>query len=154
CVSPTGCNANGLPSFNGQRNCCPQNCTCSSPSGCPSGQYSACFQLIHGSHPHIHGQPSYFRSSAGEAVYWWGEKDYPRFMKWDSQTGLGVPVPGSSRLVDPDLNRVSADDSDLAPQNPQTQGGFGFLMGGMPGGLMSVSANGLSNAVLWANVPR
>ena len=30
CVSPTGCNASGLPSFNGQQNCCPQNCTCSS----------------------------------------------------------------------------------------------------------------------------
>jgi hypothetical protein len=93
CVSSNGCNASGIPSFNGQQNCCPQNCTCPS-AGCSTGQYSACFQLIHGSHPHIHGQPCYFRNSTGvETVYWWGEKDYPRYMRWKSEQGLVVPLP-------------------------------------------------------------
>ncbi len=146
CMSPTGCNANGFPSFQGSQNCCLSGCT----------NTEACIDLIHGSHPHIHGQPCYLSNASGTGgtVFWWGEKDYPRYMTWNASQGTVVPVPGSSKPVDNALNRVSTDSSDLAPNNPSTLAGSGFMMGGMPGGLMSLSANGVSNAILWANVPR
>jgi hypothetical protein len=146
CNASNGCNASGLPDVNGTQNCCPNGCTCpNGPASCFGGNtYSSCFGLIHGSHPHVHGQPVYLPNGAGSGgtVFWWGEKDYPRYAQWSSQTGTFSQTPTKAS------NLVST--TDEAPDNPSNDP-IHFMMNAMPGGMMSLSSNGTSNAVLWAS---
>ncbi len=81
CQQANACNARGLPVFDagGTEVCCPSGCTGS----------AVCQNLIHGSHPHLHGQPSYLDNGAGTGgtVFWWAEKDFPRSMPWTAAGG-------------------------------------------------------------------
>jgi hypothetical protein len=122
------------------------NICCTSDSPCPQ---------IHGSMPHIHGQPCFLPNAAqtGGQLFWWGEKDFPRQLPWSSTQGCPTDssnncISGLSKLS----NRVSTDSSDAAPSNANVPDRF--YVRAMPGAMMSLSANGKSGAVLWANVPQ
>jgi len=151
CNAANSCDSNGFPvTSGGSTVCCPGGCSCpSGQTGSCSG-YTACGPLVHGSHPHIHGQPSFLADSSGISgtIFWWGEKDYPRFAKWSGSTQGITPVTGSSLPVDNVLNRLSNSSSDLAPTFQVGDGNSG-----MPGGLTALASNGTLNATLWANVP-
>jgi hypothetical protein len=117
-----------------------------------------------GSMPHIHGQPCYLDngSRTGGTVFWWGEKDSPRYAPWNAS--LGCMTDGQNKCICPSgatsmctnamtqtSNLVSTSRSDRAPSNAG-QGASTFYVAAMPGALMSLSANGASSPVLWANV--
>jgi hypothetical protein len=129
CTATNGCDSNGVPvSTGGTQACCPQGCTALDGS-------NGCAPLVRESYPHVHGAPCYLDGAA----FWWAEKDYPRFMTWDATQGYFT---GS-------VERVSNDATDLAPAPS-----YGVNDDGHPGGLMSLSANGTKDALLWAVVPQ
>jgi hypothetical protein len=127
-TSPKYCDGLGQAVWNGTANCCPDGCETQN-KGCVS---------VHGSNPHIHGQPSYFNGN----VYYWPEKDYPRYLGYDPTQGVftGTPTPTAGR--------VSADPGDKGP--PIVNGN---QFSGMPGGMGQLSSNGNANTILWALVP-
>jgi hypothetical protein len=150
------CDANLIPRFApgpGAQSCCPNGClripTPSDPfTGAPN-YGDACEWDVLGSYPHVHGQPCYLNGT----LFWWSEKDFPRFASYD-------PTSGSMGPIDAQASRVSASPSDRAPPNDTNVGGsptdgsrMAFFEKGMPGGMPSLSANGASSAVLWALVP-
>ncbi|MGO8673339.1 MAG: carbohydrate-binding protein [Capsulimonadaceae bacterium] len=77
---------------------------------------------------HIHGSPVYFDAGAARFIYLWGENDYLRAFELDGST-LNPTAVATSTMKAP----VSG--------------------AGMPGGFLSVSANGTSNGILWASTP-
>lgn len=89
-------------------------------------------QPVTGPH-HIHGSPLYWNGR----VYVWPEEDDLLMWPFDTATGR-VQNPGSP-------NRFRVTD----PGNPAYPGGSP----GMPGGFLSLSANGTSNGIIWANKP-
>ena len=92
------------------------------------------FQAIYGQGTsHIHGAPVYFNSDAnGPTTYVWGENDVLRGFLFNSTTGLLNPTPfATSTMTAPVTNNDGA----------------------MPGGFLSISANGNSNGILWASTP-
>jgi len=93
--------------------------------------------VITGSHPHIHGSPVYWNGT----VYWWAEKDFPRYLAWDSTNGKFSSTPTDTG------SRLSTDTNDRAPGPPTNDPGTA-----MPGGRLFVSANGTSNGVIWGLV--
>jgi hypothetical protein len=124
------CDSTGFPSFNPGPN--PQVCC---PSGCEG--LNNCQNLVLGSHPHIHGQPVY----GNGALFWWAEKDYPKFIAWNASSGTF----GGSGVI------TQVSNTDVAPGQTSTAS---YEYGAMPGGLMSMSSNGgSSNAILWAMAP-
>jgi hypothetical protein len=138
------CNDAGVPTWSSPvRACCgpgsleaaaDQASNCNPPNGY-SQPDDACTKAVQYGYAHIHGQPTYWNGR----LYWWPEKDFPRYTTWSASTG-----PGS---ISNTGSRVSDDLADRAPNNPD--GG----VAGMPGGLTSVSADGTEWGVLWANVP-
>ncbi|AXC16064.1 hypothetical protein ACPOL_6856 (plasmid) [Acidisarcina polymorpha] len=85
------------------------------------------FQAVYGrGSSHIHGTPIYFSGK----VYVWGENDYLRGFHFSS--GLFNTSP-------------FAESSMTAPVTHDN--------GAMPGGFLSVSANGTTNAIIWASTP-
>ena len=92
------------------------------------------FQAIYGQGTsHIHGAPVYFNSDMnGPTTYVWGENDVLRGFLFNSTTGLLNPTPfATSTMTAPATNNDGA----------------------MPGGFLSISANGNSNGILWASTP-
>lgn len=92
------------------------------------------FQAIFGNGTqHIHGTPIYFNSQAvGPAVYVWGENDFLRAYTFGTTTQLLNSTPFAlSTMSAPETNNHSA----------------------MPGGFMSISANGKNNGIVWAATP-
>ncbi len=92
------------------------------------------FQAIYGQGTsHIHGAPVYFNSDAnGPTTYVWGENDVLRGFLFNATTGLLNPTPfATSTMTAPVTNNDGA----------------------MPGGFLSISANGNSNGILWASTP-
>ncbi len=92
------------------------------------------FQAIYGSGTsHIHGTPIYFNNPTnGPTIYIWGENDVLRMFTLNSSTGLISTTPQATSSV-------------TAPAT--------HADGAMPGGFMSLSANGTTNQVLWASTP-
>ena len=79
--------------------------------------------------PHLHGAPTYWDvSPARGLVFHWGEKDYLKRFDYDRVSGRLVP-------------ETVLKSDDLASKDR------------MPGGLISLSANGISNGVVWATSP-
>jgi hypothetical protein len=83
-----------------------------------------------GSGPHLHGAWTYWPVSATRAyVYHWGEKDFMRRFDYDRTTGQ--------------INPGSVVTGDVLAKP------FPF----MPGGLISLSANGTKDGLLWITLP-
>jgi Bacterial Ig-like domain (group 3)/MBG domain (YGX type)/PQQ-like domain len=82
---------------------------------------------------HIHGTPVYFNSDKnGPTTYVWGENDVLRGFLFNQTTGLLNTTPfATSTMTAPVTNNDGA----------------------MPGGFLSISANGNSNGILWASTP-
>ncbi len=92
------------------------------------------FQAIYGlGTSHIHGAPVYFNGDAnGPTTYVWGENDVLRGFLFNATTGLLNTTPfATSTMTAPATNNDGA----------------------MPGGFLSISANGNSNGILWASTP-
>ena len=92
------------------------------------------FQAIYGKGTsHIHGGPVYFDSDQnGPTTYVWGENDVLREFLFNPTTGLLNTTPlATSTMTAPVTNNDGA----------------------MPGGFLSISANGNQNGILWASTP-
>jgi len=92
------------------------------------------FQAIYGNGTsHIHGSPVYFNSGVnGPSVYLWGENDVLRAFQFNASGGLLNTTPfAKSSMTAPATHAESA----------------------MPGGFLSVSANGTQNGIVWASTP-
>jgi hypothetical protein len=90
----------------------------------PTGRYSGWM-----SGPHLHGTPTYWQVSANKGyVYHWGEKD--RLKRFDHDRLSWQLVPASA-----------------APGDVLAENGL------MPGGLISLSANGTHDGLLWITLP-
>jgi hypothetical protein len=92
------------------------------------------FQAIMGAGTqHIHGTPIYFNSqAAGPIVYVWGENDFLRAFSFDgTKQQLVTPPRAMSTMTAPETNNNGA----------------------MPGGFLSISANGGTNGIIWAATP-
>jgi hypothetical protein len=92
------------------------------------------FQAVYGvGSSHIHGGPIYFDSDVnGPSTYVWGENDVLRGFLFNTTTGLLTTTPfAKSTMTAPATNNDYA----------------------MPGGFLSISANGNSNGILWASTP-
>ena len=77
---------------------------------------------------HIHGGPVYFDSANGQFIYLWGENDYLHVFQFNNGTINSTPVANSTML---------------APMSNV----------GMPGGFLSISANGNQDGIVWAYTP-
>jgi hypothetical protein len=94
--------------------------------------------------PHLHGSPTYWRGANPSYgyLYHWAEKDYPRQFQYNVATGLlnTASLQGSQSIAVPAHVLLSP--------NTVTAGGDSV----MPGGMMSLSANGNSahSAILWS----
>jgi fibronectin type 3 domain-containing protein len=77
---------------------------------------------------HIHGGPAYYNSGSGQYVYLWGENDYLRAYQFNGSLFNSNAVAVSTMTA------------------PMTNTG-------MPGGFLSISANGNTNGILWALTP-
>ena len=82
---------------------------------------------------HIHGAPIYFDSAVnGPTTYVWGENDYLRAFTFSPTTGLMTTKPlATSTMTAPVTNNDGA----------------------MPGGFLTVSANGDKDGIVWAATP-
>jgi Ricin-type beta-trefoil lectin domain-like len=92
------------------------------------------FQAIFGNGTqHIHGTPVYFNSAtAGPLLYVWGENDFLRAYSFNATTQLiSATARAKSTMTAPETNNFSA----------------------MPGGFLSISANGTKNGIIWASTP-
>jgi Bacterial Ig-like domain (group 3)/MBG domain (YGX type)/PQQ enzyme repeat len=92
------------------------------------------FQAVYGKGTsHIHGTPIYFNSDQnGPTVYVWGENDVLRGFVYNPTTRLVNTTPfATSEMTAPVTNNDGA----------------------MPGGFLTVSANGDDKGILWASTP-
>jgi outer membrane protein assembly factor BamB len=96
------------------------------------------FQGVYGyGSSHIHGTPVYFNSAInGPSFYVWGENDYLRGFQFNGAGGLIASSPFATSTM-------------TAPTT--------HIGGAMPGGFLSVSANGGANGgangIVWASTP-
>ena len=98
------------------------------PSNDPNPEVARFLDWGHG--PHLHGAWTYWAASSTRGyVYHWAEKDYLRRFDYDPATGQINPASGVSGKV-------------LAKAYPV-----------MPGGLISLSANGTNAGLLWVTLP-
>ena len=92
------------------------------------------FQAVFGTgSSHIHGTPIFFDSATnGPTVYLWGENDFLRAFQFSRSTGRFQTTP----------SYVSSMKAPMTNAN-----------GAMPGGFLSISANGNMNGIVWASTP-
>ena len=81
-----------------------------------------------GASGHIHGGPVYYNAGAAQYVYLWGENDILRAFQFNGTTFNSTAI-GTGAVKAPASGT------------------------GMPGGFMSLSANGTSNGIIWASTP-
>lgn len=74
---------------------------------------------------HLHGSPIYWEGSKGKHIYVWSEHDFPKAFKFNGS--LFEPTPAMKGTF---------------PAPP-----------GMTGAMLSLSANGAQNGIVWANLP-
>ena len=90
--------------------------------------------------PHLHGAPTYWQVSPDTGyLFLWGEKDYLKRFTHDRLSGLII-----ADLDHTEFGNVRALGEDL-PERP------GSWV--MPGGLISLSANGTKDGILWITLP-
>jgi len=94
---------------------------------------------------HIHGLPVVFHSSTGTYVYVWAEKDYLKRFE--------LLANGSSYELSP---KKGKDAPNSKPVHAPRPGLKPLLVNSMPGGMLSLSANGadIETAIVWASMPR
>jgi hypothetical protein len=87
--------------------------------------------------PHLHGSPTYWDSTYGY-LYVWGEKDYLRSYRFDKNT-----------------KKFEQDSSNPPGIKLHRQGPILAIHDTMPGGMLSVSANGSKEhtGIVWATLP-
>jgi outer membrane protein assembly factor BamB len=86
---------------------------------------------------HLHGTPVYWRSTArGSMLFVWGENERLRAFSLDDTTG-------AAKLLGHGIDVASATLAD--PHNQS--------FGGMPGGMLTLSANGGDDGIVWATAP-
>ncbi|WP_161557462.1 lectin-like domain-containing protein [Acidisarcina polymorpha] len=92
------------------------------------------FQAIFGyGTSHIHGTPVYFDSAAhGPSTYVWGENDFLRGYRFNAAGGLLDATPFAKSTMTAPTTHIS---------------------GAMPGGFLSISADGGTNGIIWASTP-
>lgn len=96
--------------------------------------------------PHLHGSPTYWRGPDARYgnLYVWGEKDYLKLYRYDTRNQefetKSVSVLRSGGLLE---------------VIPHAQGNILALPNTMPGGMLSVSANGnqSGSGIVWATLP-
>ena len=74
---------------------------------------------------HLHGSPVYWEGPKGKHIYVWSEHDFAKAFKFNGSTFAPAPAMKS-----------------LMPAPP-----------GMTGAMLSISANGAQNGIVWANLP-
>lgn len=74
---------------------------------------------------HLHGSPLYWNGPLGQHIYVWSEHDYAKAFKFNGSALSTAPVMKSTMPAPP----------------------------GMPGAMLSLSANGATNGIVWANLP-
>jgi hypothetical protein len=85
---------------------------------------------------HLHGTPIYVNTSGGARLFAWGENGTLREFSLD-------PASGQVRLMAHGADVASADIASSAS----------LTMGGMPGGMLAASSQGLSDAIVWTTAP-
>ena len=94
---------------------------------------------------HIHGAPVYWNGPAGKRVYVWGESDHLKAFQFNGTSFNNTPVSQSAAW------------SPATGGNPPlcTNTGGTIYESCMPGGFLSISANGgtAGTGILWANTP-
>jgi hypothetical protein len=87
--------------------------------------------------PHLHGSPTYWNSTYGY-LYVWGEKDFLRSYRFDRNT-----------------KKFEQDSGNPSAIKLYKQGPIMALHDTMPGGMLSVSANGSKEhtGIVWATLP-
>ena len=83
---------------------------------------------------HIHGSPVYFNSAKGQFIYLWGENDYLHVYQFTNGAASNQGTINSTPVANSTMRA------------PVTNVG-------MPGGFMSISANGNQNGIVWAYTP-
>jgi outer membrane protein assembly factor BamB len=91
--------------------------------------------------PHLHGSPAFWHGSAGDYVYIWAEQDYLRRFAFRADGTLD-PTPVTGNLVGPECLHLNdgrhPPDGEMCP---------------MPGGMLSISADGQAAGILWSTLP-
>jgi hypothetical protein len=87
--------------------------------------------------PHLHGTPAYWKGANASYVFIWAEQDYLRRFNVKPDGTLDSP---------PLVGGIAGPACDTKDQPPG-------LMCPMPGGMLSVSANGNTSGIVWATVP-
>ena len=80
---------------------------------------------------HLHGSPVYWNGK----LFAWGENETLRM--------FSIDVTGQTRLLAHGADFASADLADLTNNS----------LGGMPGGMLTLSSNGLRDGIIWATAP-
>jgi hypothetical protein len=96
------------------------------------------FQAVHsrGHTGHLHGSPIYWNGPNGPHIYLWGENDFVRAFPFYAATRKSLAYVGTT---------ADSVGSDYSPALTSVYG--------MPGGMLSLSANGAKNGILWATTP-
>ncbi len=96
------------------------------------------FQAVHsrGSSGHLHGGPVYWNGPNGPHIYLWGENDFARAYPFYPASGSTAAYFGTT---------ASSVGPDYSPALTSVYG--------MPGGFLSLSANGAQNGIIWATTP-
>lgn len=86
---------------------------------------------------HLHGSPAYWKSAAhGPMLFVWGENGHLRAYALDIATGKAKFLAHGAELASENL------------ANPKNRS-----LGGMPGGMLAISANGEIDGIVWATAP-
>jgi outer membrane protein assembly factor BamB len=86
---------------------------------------------------HLHGSPAYWKSAAhGPMLFVWGENGNLRAFTLDIASGKAKLLAHGAEFASEDL------------ANPANHS-----LGGMPGGMLAVSANGENDGIVWATAP-
>jgi outer membrane protein assembly factor BamB len=94
--------------------------------------------------PHLHGSPGYWQSLNGNYVYIWAEQDYLRRFTVRSDGTLD-PTPARGDVTGPKCVDSHAHGGESGPP--------GDRMCPMPGGMLSISADGKASGIVWATLP-
>ena len=86
---------------------------------------------------HLHGSPAYWKSAAhGPMLFVWGENGNLRAFTLDTTSGKAKLLAHGAEFASEDL------------ANPANHS-----LGGMPGGMLAVSAHGEDDGIVWATAP-
>jgi hypothetical protein len=106
--------------------------------------------------PHLHGSPTYWRGPDGTYgnLYVWGEKDFLKLYRFSTKTNKFDESRVPSVPVDAGAGGGATGPAKLEAR-PERQAKVKALPDTMPGGMLSVSANGngKNTGIVWATLP-